>query len=55
MYHLLLQPSNIADTDGKYRGVDDKNRFSAKQRILFNIVYMGYLQRCLSTVTNNCS
>ncbi|MBK7442636.1 MAG: GH92 family glycosyl hydrolase [Chitinophagales bacterium] len=24
MYHLLLQPSNIADTDGKYRGVDDK-------------------------------
>ncbi len=24
MYHLLLQPSNIADTDGNYRGVDDK-------------------------------
>ncbi len=24
MYHLLLQPSNIADVDGKYRGVDDK-------------------------------
>lgn len=23
MYHLFLQPSNIADVDGKYRGVDD--------------------------------
>lgn len=23
-YHLLLQPSNIADMDGKYRGTDDK-------------------------------
>lgn len=23
MYHLLLQPSNIADVDGKYRGADD--------------------------------
>ena len=23
-YHLFLQPSNIADVDGKYRGVDDK-------------------------------
>jgi predicted alpha-1,2-mannosidase len=24
LYHLLLQPSNIADVDGKYRGADDK-------------------------------
>lgn len=24
LYHLFLQPSNIADIDGKYRGVDDK-------------------------------
>lgn len=24
LYHLLLQPSNIADADGQYRGVDDK-------------------------------
>jgi predicted alpha-1,2-mannosidase len=24
LYHLLLQPSNFADVDGKYRGVDDK-------------------------------
>lgn len=24
LYHLLLQPSNIADVDGKYRGVDDQ-------------------------------
>ena len=24
MYHLFLQPSNIADVDGKYKGVDDK-------------------------------
>ncbi len=24
MYHLFLQPSNIADVDGKYRGADDK-------------------------------
>ncbi len=24
LYHLFLQPSNIADTDGKYRGADDK-------------------------------
>ena len=23
LYHLLLQPSNIADVDGKYRGVND--------------------------------
>ncbi len=23
-YHLFLQPSNMADVDGKYRGVDDK-------------------------------
>lgn len=24
MYHLFIQPNNIADTDGKYRGADDK-------------------------------
>lgn len=24
LYHMFLQPSNIADVDGKYRGVDDK-------------------------------
>jgi predicted alpha-1,2-mannosidase len=24
MYHLLLQPSNIADVDGRYRGVDNE-------------------------------
>jgi predicted alpha-1,2-mannosidase len=24
MYHLFLQPSNIADVDGNYRGADDK-------------------------------
>lgn len=24
LYHLFLQPSNIADADGHYRGVDDK-------------------------------
>lgn len=24
LYHLFLQPSNIADADGKYRGVDDQ-------------------------------
>ena len=24
MYHLFVQPNNIADTDGKYRGPDDK-------------------------------
>ncbi len=24
LYHLFLQPSNIADVDGQYRGVDDK-------------------------------
>ena len=24
LYHLLLQPSNIADVDGKYRGADDR-------------------------------
>ena len=26
IYHLLLQPNNIADVDGKYRGADDKIR-----------------------------
>lgn len=24
MYHLFIQPNNIADTDGRYRGADDK-------------------------------
>jgi predicted alpha-1,2-mannosidase len=24
LYHLLLQPANIADVDGKYRGADDR-------------------------------
>jgi len=24
LYHLLIQPNNIADVDGKYRGADDK-------------------------------
>lgn len=24
LYHLFLQPSNMADVDGKYRGIDDK-------------------------------
>lgn len=31
IYHLLLQPSNIADVDGKYRGADDLVR-QAKDR-----------------------
>lgn len=26
LYHLLLQPSNIADIDGRYRGADDQIR-----------------------------
>lgn len=26
LYHLLLQPSNIADVDGKYRGADNRIR-----------------------------
>ncbi|MDI9338464.1 MAG: GH92 family glycosyl hydrolase [Alphaproteobacteria bacterium] len=29
LYHLLLQPSNIADVDGKYRGVDDRISMAA--------------------------
>lgn len=28
LYHLLLQPSNIADVDGKYRGADDTIRWA---------------------------
>lgn len=28
-YHLLLQPANIADVDGRYRGADDSIRISA--------------------------
>lgn len=32
MYHLFLQPSNIADVDGSYRGADDKiNRAPNKE------------------------
>jgi predicted alpha-1,2-mannosidase len=30
-YHLLLQPSNIADVDGKFRGVDDKIAVAPKK------------------------
>jgi predicted alpha-1,2-mannosidase len=30
-YHLLLQPSNIADVDGRYRGVDDIVRTAANK------------------------
>ncbi|MBK7707025.1 MAG: GH92 family glycosyl hydrolase [Acidobacteria bacterium] len=26
LYHLLIQPNNIADVDGRYRGADDKVR-----------------------------
>jgi len=32
LYHLLLQPSNIADVDGKYRGADDKILFAADKQ-----------------------
>ncbi len=28
-YHLLLQPANIADVDGRYRGADDSVRLSS--------------------------
>jgi len=28
LYHLFLQPSNIADVDGQYRGADDKIAFA---------------------------
>ena len=28
IYHLLIQPNNIADVDGKYRGADDKIRLA---------------------------
>jgi len=28
LYHLLLQPSNIADVDGRYRGADDQVRLA---------------------------
>ena len=31
LYHLFLQPSNIADIDGKYRGTDDKNAISTNK------------------------
>ncbi|WP_188616756.1 GH92 family glycosyl hydrolase [Cloacibacterium rupense] len=31
MYHLFLQPSNIADVDGKYRGVDDQIAIAANK------------------------
>jgi len=32
LYHLFLQPSNIADVDGRYRGADDKiNRATNKE------------------------
>jgi predicted alpha-1,2-mannosidase len=30
-YHLLLQPSNIADVDGRYRGADDVVRTAANK------------------------
>ena len=30
-YHLLLQPSNIADVDGQYRGVDDLVKTTANK------------------------
>ena len=28
MYHLFIQPNNIADVDGQYRGADDKVKFA---------------------------
>ena len=31
LYHLLLQPSNIADVDGRYRGVDDMVKTAANK------------------------
>ena len=31
LYHLLLQPSNIADVDGRYRGVDDVVKTAANK------------------------
>jgi predicted alpha-1,2-mannosidase len=31
LYHLLLQPSNIADIDGRYRGADDVIRTAANK------------------------
>lgn len=31
LYHLFLQPSNIADVDGRYRGVDDKISIAPKK------------------------
>ena len=31
LYHLLLQPSNIADVDGRYRGVDDLVKTAANK------------------------
>jgi predicted alpha-1,2-mannosidase len=36
-YHLLLQPSNIADVDGRYRGADDQVRLAP------NMVYYSTL------------
>lgn len=32
LYHLLLQPSNIADVDGKYRGADDTIAIAPKNK-----------------------
>ncbi|MEN9968925.1 MAG: hypothetical protein RIR94_1109, partial [Bacteroidota bacterium] len=37
LYHLLLQPSNIADVDGRYRGADDQVRLAP------NMVYYSTL------------
>ena len=31
LYHLLLQPSNIADVDGRYRGVDNEVKTAANK------------------------
>ncbi len=35
MYHLFIQPTNIADVDGKYRGADDKI-YTAKSKVYYS-------------------
>ena len=43
MYHLFIQPTNIADIDGKYRGANDSIFVSSTGYLLFNFLFVGYI------------
>ena len=52
LYHLFIQPNDMADTDGRYRGADDKVYTVKDGLLLFHAFPLGHLS-CSSSLVHH--